>query len=147
MICILTDRPYVIINPELEFDSYCRQVRVLCVADKEAVQMRRTLEDLYYGSITPCDQQMAHGSELKKVVGQVTKCEEQLTELLDEDDKRTACREDNQFPPAGGFSVCGLLCGHPLFTPNSPRGKVAENKKNQPFPKKRLVSCGAAIRI
>ena len=28
--------------------------------------MRTTLEDLYYGNITPCEQQMIPGSELKR---------------------------------------------------------------------------------
>ena len=44
--------------------------------------MRKTLEDLYYGNITPCEQQMAPGSELKRAVDRVTKWEEQLMELL-----------------------------------------------------------------
>ena len=30
--------------------------------------MRTTLEDLYYGNITPCEQQMIPGSELKRAV-------------------------------------------------------------------------------
>ncbi|EOS62288.1 DUF6809 family protein [Oscillibacter sp. 1-3] len=47
--------------------------------------MRKTLEDLYYGNITPCEQQMTPGSELKRAVERVAKCEEQLMELLNED--------------------------------------------------------------
>ena len=47
--------------------------------------MRKTLEDLYYGNITPCDQQMIPGSELQRAVDRITKYEEQLTELLDEE--------------------------------------------------------------
>ena len=46
--------------------------------------MRKTLEDLYYGNITPGEQQMVPGSELKKAVDRVTHYESQLTELLDE---------------------------------------------------------------
>ena len=47
--------------------------------------MRKTLEDFYYGNITPCGQQMAADSEMKRAVDRVSKCEEQLTELLDEE--------------------------------------------------------------
>ena len=57
---------------------------VCCVADKEAEKMRRTLEDLYYGNITPHAQDMAPASELKQAVGRVTRYETQLTEQLDE---------------------------------------------------------------
>ena len=35
--------------------------------------MRKTLEDLYYGNITPCEQQMIPGSELKRAVERVAK--------------------------------------------------------------------------
>ncbi len=38
--------------------------------------MRKILEDLYYGNITPCEQQMVHGSELKRAVDHTAKCEE-----------------------------------------------------------------------
>ena len=47
--------------------------------------MRKILEDLYYGNITPCEQQMTPGSELKRAVDRVAKCEEELAELLDEE--------------------------------------------------------------
>ena len=46
--------------------------------------MRNTLEDLYYGNITPGAQQMAPNSELKRAVDRVTRFESQLTEWLDE---------------------------------------------------------------
>ena len=46
--------------------------------------MRKTLEDLYYGSITPNAQDMAPHSELKRATDRVTRCEDQLTEQLDE---------------------------------------------------------------
>ena len=46
--------------------------------------MRKTLEDLYYGNITPNEQQMAPGSELKRAVDRVAHYENQLTEILDE---------------------------------------------------------------
>ena len=46
--------------------------------------MRKTLEDLYYGNITPSVQDMALHSELKRAADRVTRFENQLTELLDE---------------------------------------------------------------
>ena len=49
--------------------------------------MRRTLEDLYFGNITPNEQKMAPDSELKKAVDRVTRYESQLTERLGEDEQ------------------------------------------------------------
>ena len=46
--------------------------------------MRKTLEDLYYGNITPHAQDMSAGSELKQAVGRVARYESQLMEQLDE---------------------------------------------------------------
>ena len=46
--------------------------------------MRNTLEDLYYGNITPGAQQIAPNSELKKATDRVARFESQLTERLDE---------------------------------------------------------------
>ena len=46
--------------------------------------MRNTLEDLYYGNITPNAQHMAPNSELKRATDRVTRFENQLTERLDE---------------------------------------------------------------
>ena len=46
--------------------------------------MRKTLEDLYYGNITPGEQQIAPGSELKRAVDRVACYEKQLEEMLDE---------------------------------------------------------------
>ena len=46
--------------------------------------MRKTLEDFYYGNISPNEQQMAPGSELKRAVDRVAHYENQLTEMLDE---------------------------------------------------------------
>ena len=54
--------------------------------------MRKILEDFYYGNITPCEQQMTSGSELKRAVERVAKCEEQLTELLDEEGRHVLTR-------------------------------------------------------
>ena len=47
--------------------------------------MRNTLEDLYYGNITPGQQQIAPTSELKRATDRVARFESQLTERLDED--------------------------------------------------------------
>ena len=49
--------------------------------------MRNTLEDLYYGNITPGRQQIAPNSELKRAMDRVARFESQLTERLDEDGK------------------------------------------------------------
>ena len=46
--------------------------------------MRKTLEDLYYGNITPNAQDMAPNSELKRATDRVARFEKQLTERLDE---------------------------------------------------------------
>ena len=51
--------------------------------------MRKALEDLYYGNITPNEQQMTPGSELKRAVDRVTKCENQLMEQLEETEQET----------------------------------------------------------
>ena len=54
--------------------------------------MRKTLEDLYYGNSTPCEQQMTPGSELKWAVERVAKCEAQLMELLNEEGQQILTR-------------------------------------------------------
>lgn len=46
--------------------------------------MRKTLEDLYYGNITPSEQRMIPGSEMAKAVARVASCEKQLMEQLGE---------------------------------------------------------------
>ncbi|MBD5083875.1 MAG: hypothetical protein HDT33_02090 [Clostridiales bacterium] len=46
--------------------------------------MRNTLENLYFGNITPCEQQMTPDSELKRAVDRVAHYEDQLMEQLDE---------------------------------------------------------------
>ena len=46
--------------------------------------MRNTLEDLYYGNITPGAQQIVPNSELKRATDRVARFEGQLTERLDE---------------------------------------------------------------
>lgn len=51
--------------------------------------MRTTLEDLYYGNITPSEQRMMPGSELKRAVDRVAKYENQLMEQLEEAEQET----------------------------------------------------------
>ena len=53
----------------------------------EAKKMRKTLEDLYFGNITPNEQKMAPDSELKKAVDRVAQYESQLAERLNEDEQ------------------------------------------------------------
>ena len=44
--------------------------------------MRDTLENLYFGNITPNDQIVKSGAALKKAMGQSAECEEKLKELI-----------------------------------------------------------------
>ena len=46
--------------------------------------MRKTLEDFYYGNLTPGEQTTTPGSELHRAMVKVTQSERQLTELLNE---------------------------------------------------------------
>ena len=46
--------------------------------------MRKTLEDFYYGNITPNEQDMNPNSELKRAIDRVARCENQLIGQLDE---------------------------------------------------------------
>ena len=54
---------------------------------KGAREMRKILEDFYYGNITPSEQQMTANSELRRAVSAVTRCEQQLTERLGESER------------------------------------------------------------
>ena len=47
--------------------------------------MRNTLEDLYYGNITPGKQQVTPDSELSRATDRVARFESQLTERLDKE--------------------------------------------------------------
>lgn len=46
--------------------------------------MRKTLEDLYYGNITPNEQRMTPGSEMEKAIARAASYEKQLMEQLEE---------------------------------------------------------------
>ena len=50
--------------------------------------MRDTLENLYFGNITPNDQIVKSGTALKKAMEQSAECEEKLTALLEDKEKR-----------------------------------------------------------
>ena len=54
--------------------------------------MRDTLEDLYFGNITPCDQTVRAGSALKQAMEQSEECEKQLTALLEDSEKKLLLR-------------------------------------------------------
>ena len=47
--------------------------------------MRNTLEDLYYGNITPGKQRVTPDSELRRATDRVTRFKSQLTERLDKE--------------------------------------------------------------
>ncbi len=50
--------------------------------------MRRILEDFYLGNIVPYDKRMAANSELRRMVKRVSDCESQLTERLNEEERK-----------------------------------------------------------
>ncbi len=50
--------------------------------------MRKILEDFYLGNIVPYDKRMAASSELRRKVKQVSDCEDQLTERLNEEERK-----------------------------------------------------------
>ena len=54
--------------------------------------MRDTLENLYFGNITPNDQTIKSGTALKEAMEQSTECEEKLTALLEGKEKTLLLR-------------------------------------------------------
>ena len=54
--------------------------------------MRDTLEDLYFGNITPNDQIVKSGTALKKAMEQSAECEKKLTALLEDKEKALLLR-------------------------------------------------------
>ena len=54
--------------------------------------MRDTLENLYFGNITPNDQTVKSGTALKKAMEQSAECEEKLTALLEDKEKTLLLR-------------------------------------------------------
>ena len=49
--------------------------------------MRKTLEDLYYGNITPHEKRIPAKSELQRMVSRAAECESKLTKLLNDEGK------------------------------------------------------------
>ena len=84
VICVVEKYVSELITLAVAYGYSLRGV-VWCAVAKEAEKMRNTLEDLYYGNITPGAQQIVPNSELKRAVDRVTRFEGQLTERLDED--------------------------------------------------------------
>ena len=54
--------------------------------------MRDTLENLYFGNITPNNQIVKSGTALKKAMEQSAECEEKLTALLEDKEKAMLLR-------------------------------------------------------
>ena len=54
--------------------------------------MRTTLEDLYFGSITPNSRTAKHGTSLQRAMEQAEECEEKLTALLEGKEKTLLLR-------------------------------------------------------
>ena len=54
--------------------------------------MRDSLENLYFGNITPNDQTVKSGTALKKAMEQSAECEEKLTTLLEDSEKKLLLR-------------------------------------------------------
>ena len=65
---------------------------VLCVVAKEATHMRDTLENLYFGKITPNEQDITPGSVLADAMDRAEQCEEKLTVLLEGEEKTMLLR-------------------------------------------------------
>ena len=57
-------------------------LRYVVLLTKEAAHMRDTLENLYFGNITPNEQIVKSGTALKKAMEQSAECEEKLAELI-----------------------------------------------------------------
>ena len=65
-------------------------LRYVVLLTKEAAHMRDMLENLYFGNITPNDQNVRSGTALKKAMEQSAECEEKLTALLEDKEKNIA---------------------------------------------------------
>ena len=67
-------------------------LRYVVLLTKEAAHMRDMLENLYFGNITPNDQNVRSGTALKKAMEQSAECEEKLTALLEDKEKALLLR-------------------------------------------------------
>ncbi len=50
--------------------------------------MRKILEDLYFGNITPYEKRMAANSELRRLAKRASDCKSQLAERLNEEERQ-----------------------------------------------------------
>ena len=85
--------------------------------------MRDTLENLYFGNITPNDQIVKSGTALKKAMEQSAECEEKLTALLEDKEKTLLLRLINAENEIGSTMVPGELHpGLPFRSTHDPGG-------------------------
>ena len=54
---------------------------MLC-SHKEVIPMRKTLEDIYYGTFIPCEQKVEPGSKMSLALDKAAQCQEQLAKRL-----------------------------------------------------------------
>ena len=50
--------------------------------------MRKTLQNLYYGNLRPCERRMVPSSELRRAVDTINHCEDQIEEQLNDEGKK-----------------------------------------------------------
>ena len=63
--------------------------------------MRDTLEDLYYGNITPCDKRIKPRTALQQTLDDAEQCEERLAAQLDDEGKNLLHRLSDAENEAG----------------------------------------------
>ena len=106
--------------------------------------MRKTLEKLYFGNITPNEQKMEPGSELKKAVDRVVHYENQLTELLDENGQTILTKlirsqhEINSITALENF-ILGFRLGAKITMPSSTARLTPPKKSSRNW--QRMASC------
>ena len=76
--------------------------------------MRDTLENLYFGNITPNDQIVKSGTALKKAMEQSAECEEKLTALLEDKEKTLLLRLINAENEIGSTMAQNFILGFRL---------------------------------
>ena len=77
--------------------------------------MRDTLEDLYYGNITPCDKRIKSGAPLQQVLDEAEQCEERLAAKLDDEGKALLHRlSDTENEAASTIALENFILGFRL---------------------------------
>lgn len=85
--------------------------------------MRDTLENLYFGNITPNDQIVKSGTALKKAMEQSAECEEKLTALLEDKEKALLLRLINAENEIGStMALENFVLGFPPGSTHDPGG-------------------------